>query len=307
MFAFHLTRIQLPSLTDPSSRHILNAPPTRRLISTSEDKHRYQEVEGFLRISSVHHHTSDPSYRSITHSKHDPETDETDTSEGDATGGSDSESDTTPVTSLQATLKELEEKLTAEPNSVSTWLSLLTHTLSTVPLLSKNAVKARAEIALSILSRALSAHPHNAQSKKLRIKYLKAGEDVWHESKLRSEWEDALKSGGSEIWLEWLDWRVRNAQNGLESVTGDVGRAYAAMGVSPEDELARLRVFWRVAVAMRDAGSFLHSELFNNCNQSLIPLHLVQRVHRTSYSAVPSTGGVVGSLCNLIVHMLTLF
>lgn len=210
----------------------------------------------FLRISSGHHRSGDPSYRSITHSKNDPDTDESDWSEDESLGSSGSESDTTPVTSLQATLKELEEKLAAEPSSVETWLSLLTHTLSTVPLLSKNAPKARAEIAISILSRALSAHPDNSRSKKLRIKYLKAGEDIWQEAKLLSEWEDALKVDDAEIWLEWLDWRIRNVKGGLEAIIGDVERTYSALSTNPDSELPRLRSFWRVAVAIRDAGSF---------------------------------------------------
>ena len=247
--------LQLPSLTDPSSRHLLNAPPSRRLLSSSEDKYKYQEVEGFLRISSGKQRSGDPSYRSITNHDKDAISDESDTSDDDDSRSvNDSESDTTPITSLQATLKELEIQLTAEPSSIPTWLSLLSHTLSTIPLLSKNAVKARAEISLSILSRAISAHPDNANSKKLRIRYLKAGEDIWHESKLRSEWQDALKIGGIEIWMEWLDWKLRNAQNGAEGIVENVKRVYAALGATQESEVARLRVFWRAGVAIREAG-----------------------------------------------------
>lgn len=242
----------MPGLTDSSARHLLHAVPTRTLLASSQDKYKYDEVEGFLRITSGHQRKGDPSYRSITASKHDAYSDEdTESSNEDRSESSDSDSDTTPMTSLQATLKSLEEQLSADLTSISTWLSLLTHTLSTVPITSKNAPKARSEITLSILRRALSAHPQNASSKALRLRYLKAGEESWHERKLREEWEDALKVGGIEMWIEWLDWRIRKADNGMDGVVDDAKRVLAAVH---GDEIGMLRVQWRMAVGFRDAG-----------------------------------------------------
>ncbi|KAH9937158.1 NRDE-2, necessary for RNA interference-domain-containing protein [Fomitopsis serialis] len=244
-------RRKMHSLTDSSARHLLHAAPTRRLLASSEDKYKYDEVEGFLRISSGRERKGDPSYRSITKLQHDTNSDEAETSEDEGEESSGDDSDTTPMTSLQATLKSLEEQLSADPTSVQTWLSLLSHTLSTVPITSKNAPRARSEITLSILQRALSVHPRNASSKALRLRYLKAGEETWHESKLRAEWEDALKVGGIEMWIEWLDWRIRRAEKGVEGIVEDAKRV---LGAVCGDEIGMLRALWRVAVGFRDAG-----------------------------------------------------
>ncbi|KAJ8455038.1 hypothetical protein ONZ51_g12677 [Trametes cubensis] len=134
----------------------------------------------------------DQSYREIELSKQrEPETD--DSSSSDESASSDDDSDTTPLTSLQATLKALEDRLAAKPDDISAWLSLLSHTLTTVPIGTKNASKARAEITISVLSRALAAHPSNTRSTILRLKYMKAGEELWHESKLNAEWDEAVQ------------------------------------------------------------------------------------------------------------------
>lgn len=238
------------SLTDPSSRHLLHAPPTRRLLASSESKYKYEEIEGFLRLTSRNDRKDDQSYRAITAPKHDANSDESESS-GDEAESSGNDSDTTPMTSLQATLKSLEERLSSDASSISTWLSLLSYTLSTIPITSKNAPRARAEIMLSVLSRALSAHPSNASSRTLRLRYLKAGEEIWDNAKLYAEWEDALKVGGSEIWVEWLDWRIRRGSNGIDGIVEEARRVLASIG---DEEVSHMRVLWRVGVAFRDAG-----------------------------------------------------
>ncbi|KAI0080269.1 DUF1740-domain-containing protein [Panus rudis PR-1116 ss-1] len=246
---------KMPSLTDSGSRHLLKAPPKRRLLPSAKSAHKYEEIEGFLRISSHRHKDKDdedPSYRNISGEVHESDSDTSSSSEDEGEGeSSGDESDTTPETSLQATLRSLEEQLAADPSSIPTWLSLLAHTLSTIPPTSKNASKARAEISESILRRALSAHPLNARSKRLRIKYLQAGEEIWHENKLKEEWEEAVKVGGVEIWMEWLDWRVRKGEGGMDGVVQSALRVLAALG---DDEIGKLRVLWRVGNAFRDAG-----------------------------------------------------
>ncbi|PCH33837.1 hypothetical protein WOLCODRAFT_61797 [Wolfiporia cocos MD-104 SS10] len=243
---------RMHALTDSSTRHLLNAPPKRRLLAGSGDQYKYEEQEGFLRLPSGRSRKDDQSYRAITAPKGDADSDSSASSSDNDGESSDDDSDTSPHTSLQETLKTLEEQLTANPSSISTWLLLLSHTLSTIPITSKNAPKARSEITLSILSRALSAHPDNVSSKTLRLKYLKAGEEVWQESKLRTEWEDAVKTGGTEIWIEWLDWRIRRGEKGMDGIVEDGTRVLAA--IDEAEEVARLRIVWRVAVAFRDAG-----------------------------------------------------
>jgi hypothetical protein len=86
------------------------------------------------------------------------------------------------------------------------------------------------------------------------LKYLKAGEEVWHESKLRAEWEEGLKGGGIEIWMEWMEWRIRRAARGIKGVVEDGERILRSLGDGEDDEIGKLRVFWRVAVALQDAG-----------------------------------------------------
>lgn len=252
-------------------------------MASSQDKYKYDEAEGFLRITSGRQRKGDPSYRSITASMHDTYSDEgTGFSEEERSESSDDDSDTTPMTSLQATLKSLEEQISADPTSVSTWLCLLSHTLSTVPITSKNAPKARSEITLSILRRALSAHPQNASSKVLRLRYLKAGEETWHESKLRAEWEDALKVGGIEMWIDWLDWRIRKAEKGMDGVVDDAKRVFAAIH---RDEIGMLRVQWRTAIGFRDAG---YIERANALFQAQAELYVALRLFGLVLTSMPT-------------------
>lgn len=246
----------MPALTDSSSRYLLNAAPTHRLLTSPENKYKYDEIEGFLRLPSRNHqgHKDDQSYRAIEFASRDADSEGSDTSDGeDESSGEDS--DTIPLGSLQATLKSLEERLSSEPTSVSTWLALLSRTLSTVPLTSKNATRTRSDITLSVLSRALSAHPDNTRSRILRLKYLKAGEEQWSEDKLKLEWEDALKVADTELWMEWLDWRIRRGENGTDGVVEDARRVISHFNAS-HNEIGCIRILWRVAVAFRDAGPY---------------------------------------------------
>ncbi|KAG9222676.1 hypothetical protein CCMSSC00406_0004590 [Pleurotus cornucopiae] len=243
-------RIKTASLTDSKARALLALPPKRRIVNPPET-HRYEEVDGFIRLPT-RKGNGDPesSYRSINIGPND----HTDSSSSESEGADDASSDTdsaTELTSLQVSIQSLEQELSADPTSITHWLALLSHTLSTIPITSKNATKARSEITLSLLGRALAAHSQNAGSTRLRIKYLKAGEEVWHESKVRAEWEGALKLGRPSLWMEWLEWRMRNGSNGIPGILDDARRVLTALG---ELELAKIRVFWRIAVELRNAG-----------------------------------------------------
>jgi NRDE-2, necessary for RNA interference len=244
---------QMPSITDSTSRALLSAAPTRSLLNSS-DSYKYEEIDGFLRLPSRRGRENSQSYREITLSKDQSNSDsEPSVFDGDADFSSEDGSDT-PLTSQQSTLRNLEQNLTINSSSIETWLSLLSISLSTIPITSKNATKSRSEITLSILSRALSSHPSNKSSVKLRLKYLKAGEEVWHESKLRAEWEDALEVGGVEIWLEWLEWRVKKGGKGVDGVVEDARRVLGLLEHRGEPEIAKVRVFWRVAMVLQNAG-----------------------------------------------------
>ena len=170
--------------------------------------------------------------------------------------GESSDDDQAPtLTSHQLAIKTLEETLVTDPSSVRTWLSLVTQSLSVVPLTSKNANKTRSEITLSILTRARAAHPSNLRSTILLLKYLRAGEELWHHTKLMAEWEDALKLCDIDIWMEWLEWRIRTCISGIDQVVSDATRVLKALDTSEDSELSRLRIVWRVAVAFQEAGT----------------------------------------------------
>jgi hypothetical protein len=91
----------------------------------------------------------------------------------------------------------------------------------------------------------------------LRIKYLRAGEEVWHESKSRAEWEDALRVGGADIWMEWLEWRMRNGSKGVNGAVDDGIRMLNAFGTREEDEVGKVRAFCRIAVLFQQAGCLI--------------------------------------------------
>ncbi|KAI0756690.1 NRDE-2, necessary for RNA interference-domain-containing protein [Daedaleopsis nitida] len=244
-------RRKMPALTDSSTLRLLVDGPKRTLLASSEDKYKYREEDGFLRISTNKPRTETQTYREIELSKQAYDSDESEHSDNDAS--SDEDSDTTPLTSSKSTITLLEERLAHNPCDVSTWISLLSHSLSNVPITSKNASRARNEISLSILKKALSAHPDNGRSTILRLKYLRAGEELWEDAKLLAEWEDAIKMDSTELWMSWLDWRVRHAHDLLDTLVDDFTRIARAL-MTRGDETGLLRAQWRTAVALRDAG-----------------------------------------------------
>jgi hypothetical protein len=232
-------------LNDPKTYARLASAPTRTLLPSS-NPHKYEENDGFIRLPSRHGRDSDLAYRSITADNPDSDSESSASEEHSA-----SDSDPTLLNAYQQTTKALEQQLNADPSSVDTWLSFLSHSLAPILVTSKNATKARSEISLSILSRALSAHPGNASSKVLRHKYLIAGEGVWHENELYAEWEEALKVGGVELWMEWIEWRIRKGNKGIDGVIEAGTRAMAAL----DDEVSKVRLLWRLAVAFQNAGA----------------------------------------------------
>jgi len=240
----------MSSLTDSGTRALLKRVPERRLAPSAASS-KYKEEEGIIYLPSRKGpREPEDSYRSIT--GHENASDSDISSPEDEVSNSD-EGDGKPVlTAHQEILKSLEQDLTSHPSDVEKWFALLQQTLSTIPLTSKNATQARSEITISILSRALSADPLNTKNKMLRIFYLKAGEDVWHESKLKAEWETAFKEG-TELVMEWLEWQIRKGKGGLDALMLAGVKALERFATS-EDDTAKVRAFWRIAVALRSAG-----------------------------------------------------
>ncbi|KAF8167773.1 NRDE-2, necessary for RNA interference-domain-containing protein [Crassisporium funariophilum] len=244
---------KLSKLTDSASRALLSQPASRRLLPSLDTK-KYDEIDGFIRIPSRRGRGDvNETYRFIT-TGNDNISDSSSSSGSDDGASSDDDSDPTTLTFHQETLKSLEQELDMNPRLADKWFSLMNQTLSTIPLTSKNATKARSEITVSILARALAADPQNLTNKRLRLAYLKAGEEIWHESKLRSEWEDVLKVGGADIYLEWLEWKIRKGNKGVDGVVESAVRSLSSLGNDEDAEVGKVRVFWRVATAIKNAG-----------------------------------------------------
>lgn len=239
----------MPSITDRSSRDLLNAAPSRRLIASSATARKYEEIDGIIKLPSSRRKQShnDQSYRDIELPNEDADSDFDSSSASEAETSEDDEAENVTLTAYQEKTKALEQQLKTDPSSVSTWLALLSHNLSQIPISSKNAIKARSEITISILARALKSIP---KSTRLRLRYLQAGEAVWSATQLTDEWEAALKDGDSELWHAWADWRIRKNVGGIDGIVEDAQRVLGRL----KAELDRLRVMWRIAVAFRHAG-----------------------------------------------------
>jgi len=219
-------------------------------VASAEASRKYQETDGFIPLPSRRPRLVEPKdYRTIVSSKdHVSESDSS-----SAVAASDSEDDDddhdTVFSSNHEKMRSLEEQLSVDPSSASTWLSLLSLSLSQVPAASKNSSKVRSEITLSILGRALPSLPEGS-STHMRVLYLHAGEELWTSEKLVQEWEKALNTGDVNISLAWLDWRIRNGSRGVDGILEAATRVLASAG----SDLERLRVFWRLACALRQAG-----------------------------------------------------
>ncbi|KAI9462434.1 DUF1740-domain-containing protein [Lactarius psammicola] len=238
---------KLHGINDVNSRRVLESPPRHRLVASASSRHKYQEVDGFIPLPFRRPHSAQEDYRSIGPPKDDNS--ESDSSSA-SDSGNDDEQEGTVLPSYHEKMRSLEELLSRDLSSVSTWLSLLSHSLSQVPATSKNAPKVRSEITLSVLDRAMPNLPKGPPSTRIQLLYLHAGEEVWTDDKLRQEWEKALSTGDINIYLAWLDWRIRSGSDGQDGALEATIRVLA----SATSELERLRVFWRWAYALRQTG-----------------------------------------------------
>jgi len=124
---------------------------------------------------------------------------------------------------------EVERHLQQHPDDVASWIAYSTLHLKLSPELARRAgtdptgqgtlpqTRANSEVALSILARALDAHPANMASSKLHIAYLHAAEAFWPAEKVTSRWKNVLRElseragqeeqGMMQLWLGYIDWR----------------------------------------------------------------------------------------------------
>ncbi|KAJ3803379.1 NRDE-2, necessary for RNA interference-domain-containing protein [Lentinula aff. detonsa] len=221
--------------------------PARRKLTADLDSTKYQEVDGFLPLGKGRRAPTGHSYRSII------QEDDSNSESGSKSDYSSSDDERT-LTFHEETLKKLEQQISADPSSIDNWLRLLSQTLSTTNITTKDARKARSSQTISILSRALSAHPANMNSTLLRIKYLRAIDEVWIESKCFAEWENAVKLENIDIWMEYLEWRIAKTGDGLDGIINAALRVLSSLDDSGHSEVGKLRIFWRVAIVFQQAG-----------------------------------------------------
>ncbi|KAG8747264.1 hypothetical protein FRC10_001880 [Ceratobasidium sp. 414] len=236
---------------------------TRRLIPSKSalPLTQEEEEEGYIRITKRRARSKDglademdesgkarrredgPAYRSITHADND--------SSASSPSESESESDTELITPELTHAGQLAARVRDYPTDIRGWLALLKHNTAPAP----NAL-ARAEIAASVLVKALAAHPANRRSPSLRLRLLRAGEMVWPQQQLGQEWADVLKDfpQDGDVWSEWVGWRMR-AMDGVEAVVENIQHVMNVLRGDTEGlEMQRLRIFWRACVWLRQAG-----------------------------------------------------
>lgn len=265
---------------------MLASKETRRLTPSSKTLLKYEEADGFIRVHSRKGKEKDQEYRSIYITRGESR----DSNASSQSGSESSEdSDTPPMSAREESLRNLEQRVAKNPTSESDWLLLIQHTLNGIMPSSKNAEKARAEISVSILERALSAHPSNVRSILLRLKYLRTGEVIWDLVKTRQEWEKALKDVGStDIYVEWLDWVIR-ATPSFNSVVEDGIRAtnlVASSVIDDKADCAKLRIFWRITTFFRQAGALTVLDFHTN-------LQICLRLCGTWICPLPGAGRIV--------------
>lgn len=226
----------------------LPAPSSGEFIALSDHKKARDE--------DVH-----DSYRSIERRR----SDESDSDASDPQS-SESESGGHTLTAEQHTIKALETTLRSSPSDISSWLKLLEISIKSLSVLTKQATRARAEISVSLLRRAIDTHPDNIASFRLRLLYLEHGSELWSEEKLREEWEDVLNSLGSPqsppwkraiVWLNWLEWRLV-ANSTVVGALNDAKRLFAMLH-GEQFVRVRVRLCWRVSVFLREAGEYFLS------------------------------------------------
>jgi hypothetical protein len=270
-------------------------------VASAEASHKYQERDGFIPLPS---HKPRPveaeEYRSIGPLKDRGSESDSPSASATSDSGDDDEQDGTALSSSHEKMRSLEEQLSRDPSSVSTWLSLLSLSLSQVPAASKNSLKVHSEITLSILGRALPAlQQEGSSSTRIRLLYLHAGEESWTSEKLAQEWEKALTTGDINIRLAWLDWRIRTGSEGVDGMLQAATRVleFAA------SEVERLRIFWRLACALRQAGMKISLGFCFICEIADIFSGFIER----SMALFQAQADLYFQLSHLPIHSLTYF
>lgn len=213
------------------------------------------EVDGFIPVGKPRNtapNTADPpEYRSLTL----PKDTDTDSSDSDSGGIEDIDSDDEDTTdAYSAETARLARILQEDMSSVPAWLDVISHSASSNPT-----AQGRADIWLTMLDRAMSAHPRNRQSDILRLRYLEAMRDTKASEEEEAAWEQALLEIQSEnLWVEYISHRLE--KHGPESLENAVIRIWRELSGAnfgtDRKHRTQLRVFWRAVTGLKEAGQF---------------------------------------------------
>jgi hypothetical protein len=213
------------------------------------------EVDGFIPVGKPRNaalNTADPpDYRSLTL----PRDADSGSSDGQSEGISGIDSDDEDTTdAYSAETARLARILQEDMSSVPAWLDVISHSASTNPT-----AQGRADIWLTMLERAISAHPRNRQSDALRLRYLEALRDTKSSEEEEAAWERALLEIQSEnLWVEYISHRLE--KHGPEYIENAVTRIWRELSganfVADRKHRTQLRVFWRAVIGLKEAGQF---------------------------------------------------
>lgn len=145
---------------------------------------------------------------------------------------------------------EMERYLQLHPTDVDAWIRYSTLHLKMSPDLARQAAnpsidplklpqnRATAEITLSILSRALEAHPDNFSSISLHIAYIKAAEKFWERGQITRRWQNVLRELGDratrandsklqegmmDLWLGYIEWQEGEGFGKMDAKAEEAG------------------------------------------------------------------------------------
>ncbi|KAF8317313.1 hypothetical protein DL93DRAFT_552307 [Clavulina sp. PMI_390] len=108
-----------------------------------------------------------------------------------------------------------------------------------------------------MLEKALAAHPANRTSPVLRLRYLEAVREAKGAKEEEAAWERALlEIKSEELWLQYITYRLtRGGVSALDAAVVRIMKEIASSQFEPRRAFfARLRVFWRTIVALKQAG-----------------------------------------------------
>ncbi|WWC58836.1 uncharacterized protein I303_101380 [Kwoniella dejecticola CBS 10117] len=245
------------------------------LLQPSDEQGSFNPFSEYIDFGikrSQHNEKDLPSYRDI----HQPQDDDSEGLESiEAAIGS--------YSTLEAEVRQetsaLEGYLRENSGDVERWIDYSQLHLRLSPDLSHQSDKdrtsktrAEAEVALSVLSRALDASTDNFSSTRLHLAYLRVAEEFWPTEKVTNRWKNVLRELGErgnndvemmDLWLGYISWREGHGFAGQGGGVDEVVEVYeecigklkantSGDAVAREENL--LYLFLRSALFLRQAG-----------------------------------------------------